>query len=171
MKQLWYKKISPVHGSGLFASCDISEESKIIEYIGEKITKKVSLERIQEQFDRAQDNGSVGSVYIFTLNKRYDIDGDIPENYAKFINHSCDPNCVVYTLRGKIWVLALKDIQKDEELTYNYNFSFNDDYEDYPCSCGAHNCIGYILAPEEWHHLENKDESTSYESDEASQEE
>ena len=61
------------------------------------------------------------------------------------INHSCDPNCEVFGSGLKIWVYAMKNIKKGEELSYDYGFSYDDDYKDYPCRCGAKSCAGYIV--------------------------
>src|SRR5690606_27581342 len=83
---------SSIHNKGVFASRDIKKGEQIIEYIGEKITKKESDKRADEQYTRGE-SGQEGHVYIFELNKRHDIDGNVDWNDAKYINHSCDPNC------------------------------------------------------------------------------
>ena len=93
--------------------------------------------------------GKQGLVYIFELNKRYDIDGNVSYNTAKYINHSCAPNCEPEIIRGHIWIIALRNIMKGEELTYNYGYGF-EDYQDHECRCGSDNCIGYILGEEYW---------------------
>ena len=95
MKQLWYKKTSRVHGSGLFAVQNIKRGSKIIEYIGDKVTKKEGDKRADKQIKQYKKNKNNGMVYIFQLNKQYDIDGAVSYNHAKLINHSCNPNCEV----------------------------------------------------------------------------
>mgnify|MGYP003678755978 CR=1 FL=1 len=139
---------SGIHGRGLFASKDILPETYIIEYVGDKITKAESDRRGWAQFDLAQETGDA-AVYIFTLNKRYDIDGNVPENAARLINHSCEPNCEAYILKGKIW------IKKDEELYFNYGFDL-ENYEDHPCRCGSANCVGYICGEDYWGTLRRK---------------
>ena len=65
-------------------------------------------------------------------------------NLARFINHSCDPNCVTDIVRGKIWINAIKNIKKGEELTYDYGYDM-DCFGDHPCRWGPKNCIGYIV--------------------------
>ena len=70
-----------------------------------------------------------------------DIDGNVKYNTARFINHSCDPNCETDVIRGHIWVIALRDIKKGEELAYNYNYEY-EDYEDHKCRCGSNRCVG-----------------------------
>ena len=61
-------------------------------------------------------------VYVFELNKKYDIDGGVARNYARFINHSCDPNCEVEITNNEIWISSIKRIKKYTELTYNYGY-------------------------------------------------
>lgn len=140
---------SKIHASGVFAKKDIPSGARIIEYVGEKITKKEADRRGELVMNRSKEDKARGAVYIFILNKRYDIDGNVPYNTARLINHSCAPNCEVELIRGHIWIVALRDIVTGEELTYNYGYDM-DDYEDHPCRCGAHNCVGYILAEEHW---------------------
>lgn len=142
---------SPIHGRGLFAIRDIPEGMRIIEYVGEKITKAESNRRGWAQFEKAQQTGEAG-VYLFTLNKRHDIDGDVPYNAARLINHSCDPNCESQIIRGHIWILALREIRKGEELFFNYGFDL-ECYEDHPCGCGSDRCVGYIAGEEYWKEL------------------
>lgn len=146
---------SPIHGTGVFAKKDIPEGTRIIEYVGERITKKQTDERADEQMEKHEQNHDEGAVYIFELNKRYDIDGNVPWNTAKYINHGCDPNCEVDIIRGKIWISSIKDIKKGEELQYDYGFDV-DDYESHPCKCGAKNCVGYIVAEEDWPKLKRR---------------
>ena len=88
MNKLWFKKKSVVHGRGLFASQNIKKGSKIIEYIGDKVTKREGDRRADKQISKAIKNKNNGMVYIFDLNKRYDIDGGVSYNHARHINHS-----------------------------------------------------------------------------------
>ena len=142
-------KSSSIHRKGVFAEVDISKGTRIIEYVGEKITAKESGRRVDATIDRNKKNKSEGAVYIFELNKKYDIDGNVPYNSARHINHSCSPNAETEIIRGRIWIIALRDIAKGEEITYNYGYDF-EDYQDHPCFCGAANCVGYILKEEHW---------------------
>ena len=141
-------KKSGIHRKGVFAKKNIPEGTRVIEYVGEKIT--------HTEADRRTES----LIYAFILNKRHCIDGDAPYNTAKNINHSCDPNCEVDIIRGHIWIIAIKDIEKGEEITYNYNFDFDKDYKDHPCKCGTKKCIGFILDEDEWpklkRHLKKK---------------
>jgi len=73
------------------------------------------------------------------------------KNTARYINHSCDPNCALQTTSRTIWVVALRDIQAGEELTHQYNYEYDPDrYTEFPCFCGAKNCIGYIVDARYW---------------------
>lgn len=146
---------SAIHGRGVFARKYISAGTRIIEYVGEKITKAESERRAEVILNHSKQDRTKGAVYIFTLNKRYDIDGNAAYNTARFINHSCHPNCEAQLIHGHIWIVALRDLNKGEELSYNYGYDM-DSYEEHPCRCGSHNCIGYILAEEHWPKLKAK---------------
>jgi uncharacterized protein len=124
---------SRIHWQGLFAAQAIKQGTRIIEYTGEKIPRKESERRVCQ-----------GNAYIFWLNTRYAIDGKRLTNMARYINHSCDPNCASDIIRGHIWIVALRDIQDGEELTYDYGYGL-DGYETRPYTCRAKNCCGYIL--------------------------
>ena len=145
MNKLWFKKKSGVHGSGLFASQNIKKGLKIIEYVGDKVTKKEGDRRADIQLNKAKRNINNGMVYIFELNKRYDIDGSVKYNHARLINHSCSPNCEVVIDNNEIWILAIKKIKKNAELSYNYGYAYDEDYVDHICKCGSSKCVGYIL--------------------------
>ena len=107
-------------GRGLYATKDIKEGTKIINYIGKIITNK--------QVDESDKYNNDKPIYLFTLNKKYTLDGDFPWNTAGLINHSCDPNSQ-YDGKGlKIWIKAIKDIKKGEEFTCDYGFGFDKDY-------------------------------------------
>ncbi len=147
---------SRIHGTGVFARTDIPEGTRVIEYVGKKITKAESDRIYDIAWEKSQyGNNNKGIVYIFTLNKRHDIDGSVWWNTAKYINHSCDPNCEIDIIRGHVWTIAMSDIKKGEEILYNYGYDF-DAYEDHPCHCGSRRCIGYILAEEHWSKFRRK---------------
>ena len=127
-------------GLGLFAAQAIKPGTRILPYIGEKILKDESTRRLDQ-----------GNAYIFTFNDRYDIDGKILRNTARYINHSCVPNCEVEQTVWTLWIVTLRAIRDGEELTYNYGYEFDpDSYRDFPCRCGAPQCCGYILAERYW---------------------
>jgi len=147
---------SKIHNRGVFARNDIPEGARVIEYVGDKMTKAQSDIRADEIFEKAEkDRKNIGAVYIFELNKRYDIDGSVSWNTAKWINHSCDPNCETDIIKGRIWIIALRDIKKGEELFYDYGYDI-EDFEDHPCYCGSKKCVGYIVAEEDWPKLKRK---------------
>ncbi len=130
-------KKSKIDKNGLYANQDIKKGTKIIEYKGKIITAR------QSELDPKYDNDK--AIYLFNINKKYDLDGDFAFNTARLINHSCDPNCEVFGKGLRLWVYAMKDIKKGEELSYDYGFSFDEDFKNYPCKCGADKCVGYIV--------------------------
>ena len=135
--KLYKVKKSKIDKKGLYASRNIGKGTKIIEYKGKIITIK------QSEENPKFDNGK--AIYLFNLNKKYDLDGDFKFNTARLINHSCDPNCEVAGSGLKVWVYAIKDIRKDEELSYDYGFSYDKDYKQFPCRCKSVKCVGYIV--------------------------
>jgi len=156
MKKLWFKKKSHVHGTGLFAFQNIKKGTKIIEYIGDKVTKKEGDKRADKQIKQYKKNKYNGMVYVFELNKLYDIDGSVAHNHAKLINHSCNPNCEVEITNNEIWISSIKRIKKNTELSYNYGYSYDTDYVDHICKCGSSKCVGYILDEDHWPKLKKK---------------
>ena len=134
---------SGLHGYGLFARMALTRGTRIIEYAGERITKAEADRRDDQRLARLAAGGD-GCVYIYELNQRHDIDGRVPWNLARRINHSCAPNCETQVVRGRIWIVALRAIPAGEELTYDYRFDFTE-WRDHPCRCGAPGCVGYIV--------------------------
>ena len=135
--KLYKIKKSNIDNRGLYANKNIKSGTKIIEYKGKIVTKKKVEENSKYDNDKA--------IYLFNLNKKYDLDGDFRYNTARLINHSCNPNCEVSGVGLKIWVYAIRDIKKGEELSYDYGFGYDEYYKDFPCRCGAKNCVGYIV--------------------------
>lgn len=135
------QRASGIHHRGIYARTDIPEDTLIIEYLGEKLTQK--------QADKRAESEKKADVYFFQLNSRYTLDGDIDNNPAKFINHSCEPNCYSDVKKGHIYIYAQRDIKKGEELTYDYGFA-RPGWQDHPCLCGSKNCFGFIVAREHW---------------------
>ena len=136
---VWIGK-SRIAGKGLFAGQDITKETTIIRYLGTKISKEQTARELAK-----------GNAYICYFNDRYDIDGNTLKNTARYINHSCDPNCAIETTARAIWIVALRDIPAGEELTYRYDYAYDPDgYRDFPCYCGAPHCVGYIVDARYW---------------------
>ena len=127
---------SKIHHWGAFAKTRIEAGAPVIEYVGQKISKAESARRCE-----------LNNPYIFNLDDEFDLDGDVGWNPAKYINHSCDPNCEAEFFDDQIWIMAIRDIEPGEEITFNYSYDL-EDYKEHPCRCGAANCIGYMVAEE-----------------------
>ncbi len=127
---------SAIHGTGGYARVDIPAGTRIIEYVGERIDKVESAKRCEAE-----------NAYIFTLDNNCDLDGDVSWNPAKFINHSCAPNCEAEWDEGRIYINALRDLKPGEELTFNYGFDM-EEYHEHVCQCRAPECVGFIVAAE-----------------------
>lgn len=137
---------SGVHGKGVFAIADIAEGDTIIEYKGEVITWKEALRR--HPHDPSQPN----HTFYFHIDDKNVIDGKVHGNAAKWINHSCDPNCEAEDREGRIFLKALRDIHPGEELNFDYGLVIDERYtaklkKEYACWCGSPNCRGTMLAP------------------------
>ena len=132
---------SPIHGLGGFASQRIEKGVRMIEYLGEKINKSESLRRCE-----------ANNEFIFRLNETEDLDGNVAWNPARWINHSCAPNCEAELDDDRIWIVALRNIEPNEEITFNYGYDL-EDYQQYPCWCGSPQCVGFIVAEEFFEHL------------------
>lgn len=145
---------SKIHGRGVYATTFIPEGEKIIEYVGEIIDKTESDDRGNRQHEHALETGDA-AVYIFTLSKNYDLDGNVPWNTARLINHSCDPNCEAFIDDHRIFIHAMRDIQPGEELSFDYGFDI-DCFEEHPCRCGKPKCVGYIVSQDQWPELEKR---------------
>ena len=138
--KLYKVRRSKIDNFGLYASKDIKKGSKVIEYKGKVITRKEAEENPKYDNDKA--------IYLFNLNKRYDLDGDVSWNTARLINHSCSNNCEYDGTGLKIWVVSKKEIKKGEEITCDYGFGYDSDYRQFPCKCNSINCCGYIVRAE-----------------------
>ncbi len=134
-KYCWFKlriARSRIHRWGVYAAEPIPRRRRVIEYIGERISRRETKRRASERpFN-----------YLFTLDKYWTIDGSIGGSGAEFINHSCEPNLVSRIVNGRIFYYARRDIKKGEELTVDYHFA--PDVERVPCACGSPNCRGTI---------------------------
>lgn len=126
-------RTSRIHHVGIFAGEDIPVNRKVIEYTGEKINRKETLRRSNEQ-DKL--------IYLFTLDNYWTLDGAVGGSGAEYINHSCDPNIRTWVTRGHILYMSKRVIKKGEELTVDYHFAKN--IEKVPCLCGSGNCRGTI---------------------------
>jgi uncharacterized protein len=108
------RRRSRISGWGVYATRAITKNTRIVTYDGERITHKESRDREEKYLEK-------GQIWCFTLNSRWVIDAHVGGNVARFINHSCRPNCYIEIKGGVIWIRASRTIRKGEELTYHYN--------------------------------------------------
>ncbi|KAF2142188.1 uncharacterized protein K452DRAFT_227436 [Aplosporella prunicola CBS 121167] len=135
---------SAIHNWGLYAQEDIAANDMIIEYVGEKVRQKVADIR-----EIKYDKQGVGSSYLFRIDEDSVVDATKKGGIARFINHSCTPNCTAKIIRvdgtKRIVIYALRDIKTNEELTYDYKFERELGSDDrIPCLCGSVNCKGFL---------------------------
>jgi SET domain-containing protein len=136
---------SPIQGLGAFALRQIRKGTRIIEYQGERITP----EEADRRYD--DDQSEHPHVLLFTVNKKTIIDAGIDGNEAKYINHSCEPNCQAVIEDRRVYIEASRTILPGEELTYDYQLERDgldpESERRYTCRCGARTCRGTMLAP------------------------
>jgi hypothetical protein len=139
---------SDVHGNGVFAVQDLAEGETLIEYKGEVISWKEALRR--HPHDPAQPN----HTFYFHIDDGRVIDGNVKGNDARWINHSCEPNCEADEVDGRVYIKALRNIAAGEELNYDYGLIIDEPYtpkllSEFPCWCGSEECRGTLLTPKE----------------------
>jgi SET domain-containing protein len=137
---------SRIHGNGVFARRKIPAGTRIIEYQGERISWKEALRR--EQL-KAPDSTH---TFLFSLEDGRVIDGGSQGNDARWINHACEPNCEAQEEDGRVFIFALRDIERGEELNYDYALVLDERHTPavkraYACLCGAPGCRKTMLAP------------------------
>ncbi|HUH29974.1 MAG TPA: SET domain-containing protein-lysine N-methyltransferase [Rhodanobacter sp.] len=142
---------SLIHGTGMFANCALPAGAAIIEYKGKRLTHA-------QADDLYGDGGEGGHTFLFTLNAQYIIDANQQGNSARWINHSCAPNCQALVVesasgdprRDRVVIEALRDIRPGEELTYDYGITLDVPHTArlkklWACRCGAPQCTGTLL--------------------------
>jgi len=139
---------SGVHGNGVFAVQDLAEGEILVEYKGEVIDWEEALRR--HPHDPAQPN----HTFYFHIDDDRVIDGGVRGNSARWINHSCDPNCEADEQEGRIFIKALRNIKAGEELNYDYGLIIDEEYtpkllSEFPCWCGSASCRGTLLSPKD----------------------
>lgn len=143
---LYVVKTSNIHGTGIFSRSAIEPGACIVEYQGERILWEVAQ-------DRADAEGPLNHTYFFSLNDGRIIDGGSGGNEARFINHSCEPNCeAVEHDDGRVYIYAVLEIAAGEELSYDYALIFEERHtpavkKAFACYCGAPTCSGSMLMP------------------------
>ncbi len=136
---------SGIQGLGAFATRHIPAGVRLIEYAGERITPAESDKRYPDT-DRTRHH-----TYLFAIDDEVVVDASVNGNEARFLNHSCAPNCDAVIDDGRIWLETIHDIEPGEELVYDYAYILNERHtpaakRKYPCHCGAITCRGTILA-------------------------
>jgi uncharacterized protein len=141
-------RTSKIQGTGAFATRAIRKGTRIIEYLGERISWRTA--------DKRYDDDKMGRhhTFLFTVDDKVVIDGAVKGNNARFLNHSCDGNCEAITDRKRIFIEARRNIKPGEELLYDYQYERTDEHTEederfYACRCGSPKCRGSILAPKE----------------------
>jgi uncharacterized protein len=137
---------SKVHGRGVFAARKIPAGARIIEYAGERISWKEACRR--ENLKPAD----CFHTFFFSLESGRIIDGGSKGNDARWINHACEPNCEAREEDGQVFIHALRDIRRGEELNYDYGLIMEQRHtaalkRAYACLCGAPSCRQTLLAP------------------------
>jgi hypothetical protein len=142
-KRLYSVRNSSIHGRGVFALRRIPKGTRVIEYRGERISP--------EEADRRHEETNQGPfTLLFEVDESTIIDAGVGGNSARYINHSCSPNCEAVNDDGRIFIEALRDIQPGEELSYDYRLETEDPMTPllqavFGCNCGAHRCRGTLL--------------------------
>ena len=139
---------SGVHGLGVFAAKSIAKGTRIIEYVGERVSHDEADRRYEEK------DANDSHTFLFIVDSKTVIDAGVDGNDARFFNHSCDPNCESTVEKRRVFIEALRDIEPGTELTYDYQIHREDDDpenidEVFACRCGFPNCRGTMLWPTE----------------------
>ena len=135
---------SPIHGTGVYAVKPIKKGTRIIEYLGERISHGEADARYET---KGEDDGH---TFLFIASNRTVIDAGVNGNDARFINHHCNPNCETVIENSRVFIDAIRDIKPGEELGYDYQLTWEstDDPAElalYECRCGAKKCRGTML--------------------------
>ena len=144
---------SPIHGNGVFAVTDIPKGTELVEYRGRRMTHAA----IDRKYAKVPDNGH---TFLFTLNDDYVIDANVDGNIARWINHSCKPNCQAVIeesedgdrRKDRVLIESIRPLRAGDELTYDYGIDVGERItprlkELWACRCGAPRCIGTMLKP------------------------
>ena len=135
---------SAIHGRGVFALQSLRKGARVVEYTGERISHREADRR------HASTRGWSPHTMLFIADKKTVIDATREGNSARWINHSCSPNCEAVDDEGRIYIEAIRDIRSGEELTYDYNLLLEEPHtpaakREYSCRCGERCCRGTLL--------------------------
>jgi SET domain-containing protein len=142
-QRLYSVRNSPIHGRGVFALRRIPKGTRVIEYRGERISN--------EEADRRHEEANQGPfTLLFEIDDSTIIDAGVRGNSARYINHSCSPNCEAVNEDGRIFIEARRDIRPGEELSYDYRLETEEPITPslkatFGCNCGARRCRGTLL--------------------------
>ncbi len=136
---------SPLQGLGAFATRRIPGGTRLIEYAGERLTPDEADARYPDDADERHH------TFLFAIDEDVVVDAAVNGNEARFLNHSCDPNCDVVIDDGRLWIETVRDVERGEELVYDYAYVLEERHSPaakrrFPCHCGAATCRGTILA-------------------------
>jgi uncharacterized protein len=139
-------RASPLHGLGVFAAQRIRSGTRIIEYLGERVSHAEADRRYEHK------DANDAHTFLFIVDGRTVIDAGVAGNEARFVNHACEPNCESVIENRRVFIEALRNIEPDEELTYDYQIQREaDDPADvdatFACHCGSADCRGSMLWP------------------------
>ena len=137
---------SNVHGMGVFALKPIPKGTRLIEYVGERVSHQEADSRYEEK------DANDAHTFLFIVDSRTVIDAGVDGNDARFFNHACNPNCESVIEAKRVYIETTRDIAPGEELTYDYQIQRErDDPPDidevFACHCGAPDCRGTMLWP------------------------
>jgi uncharacterized protein len=139
---------SRIQGQGVFATRDIKKGERIVEYTGTRISSEDADAQCPDD-----ESSTHHHTFLFAVDDRVVIDGSNGGNDARFINHSCEPNCEVVIVRARVFIHALEGIPAGQELLYDYWYTTDESYtlDDlrriYPCRCGAATCRRTLARP------------------------
>jgi SET domain-containing protein len=136
---------SPMQGVGAFATHRIPSVTRLVEYAGQRLTPAQAEARYPDL------PGERHHTFLFAIDAEVVIDAAVDGNEARWINHSCAPNCDAVIDGGRIWIETIRDISPGEELAYDYAFTLPERHtpaakKRFPCRCGAASCRGTMLA-------------------------
>ena len=128
----WEIEASPKHGRGLFATRPLLAGERILEYIG----KRISLSEVEDDPN--------GCVFAVAIDDEWALDGDCPDNPARFANHACTPNCELELIDNKLILCATQEIKIGDEITFDYGCGLEGLFK-HKCRCETAGCVGYII--------------------------